>query len=183
MGIIYKIECLETGLVYYGQTTQTLKKRFISHKSKFKIGDNHTHSVYEVLKNGFAFASVVEVVDDESMLCEREFFYIKNNECVNQINGNSLDDLYYTEYRKTYMEDYYKDNKENLLEYYKKYREANHEALLEKSKKYRETNKEAILAKQKEKYTCECGSTLRKSDKARHEKSQTHKAYLENLNK
>lgn len=50
-------------------------------------------------------------------------------------------------------------------------------------KEHYEANREKILEKQKEKYTCECGSIIRKNGKSRHEKSKTHKTYLENLNK
>jgi hypothetical protein len=50
-------------------------------------------------------------------------------------------------------------------------------------KEYYEDNREAILEKTKEKITCSCGSIFQKNSKCYHERSQTHKAYLENLNK
>lgn len=189
MGLIYKIECLETGLVYIGQTTQTLKKRFGQHKSDFKA--DRCKSVYEVLKNGFAFPYVIEIVDDESKLSEREYYHIQNTECVNEYNG-SCD---YKQYRKEYYENnkqeilekqkkYTENNRENILVRKKKYYEANKETISEKWKQNYQNNKEKILEKMKETYTCSCGSILRKCNKARHEReSQTHKAYLENLNK
>ena len=154
MGLIYQIECLETGLVYIGQTTQTLKKRFADHKSKFKKGTNHTHSVYEVLKNGFAFASVVEIVDDDNKLCERERYFIQNNECVNYFDGSF-------------------DRKE----YQTKYREAN----LEKLKEYDKNrpNKIERNEKSREKISCPCGGYYTKINKARHErKSKKHLDWL-----
>lgn len=45
-------------------------------------------------------------------------------------------------------------------------------------KKYREAHKDEIKEKKKEKYTCECGSTLTKAVKSRHEQSQKHINYI-----
>ena len=50
-------------------------------------------------------------------------------------------------------------------------------------KKWHEANKEKISEKRKEKYTCECGVELTEGSRNNHKRSQTHKAYLENLNK
>jgi len=48
-------------------------------------------------------------------------------------------------------------------------------------KEWYEANKETINEKKKEKYTCECGSTLRKCDKARHERdTKKHLDWLAN---
>lgn len=47
----------------------------------------------------------------------------------------------------------------------------------EYKKKYRDENKQKISEKNKQKYTCECGSVFRKSDKSRHEKSKKHQKY------
>ena len=77
----------------------------------------------------------------------------------------------------------YEANREEILEKAKEYREANKEKISEKQKEKYKVNKEKISEKNKEKYTCECGIELTKGSKARHEKSQIHKAYLENLNK
>ena len=74
--------------------------------------------------------------------------------------------------------EYHEANREDILERKKEYHEANKEVILEKAKEYREANKEAISERGKEKYTCECGSTLRKSDKARHERTQIHLDWL-----
>ena len=69
---------------------------------------------------------------------------------------------------------YRKDNKEKI----KKYREDNKEKIAEQRKKYQQDNKEKIAEKLKEKYTCECGSVLRKADRKRHEKTSKHQNYI-----
>jgi hypothetical protein len=153
MGIIYQIQCLETWLVYIGKTTKTLKRRFTQHKSEYITG--RSRGVFEILKNGFAFSSVLEVVEDESKLSEREFYYIQNT--TNRVN----------KYDGTF------DKKE--------YRETNKKANKEYSKKYRQDNKKTISEKTKEKYTCGCGATLRKDCKYKHEKkSKKHQNWLAN---
>jgi hypothetical protein len=82
-----------------------------------------------------------------------------------------------------FCKEYHEANKEKISKQRKEYYEANKEKISEKQKEKYKVNKEKISEKNKEKYTCECGIELTKGSKARHEKSQIHKAYLENLNK
>jgi len=49
----------------------------------------------------------------------------------------------------------------------------------ESDKQYRENNREEILKYQTEKITCECGCEIRRSDLARHKRSNKHLAFLE----
>lgn len=102
-------------------------------------------------------------------MIERETFYFDNFECVNICRPC-------VPLRS--KKEYYETFKEEILEKAKKYYEANKE----KKKEYREANKEKISEQRKEKYTCGCGSTLRKDGKADHERTLKHKKYLENLN-
>lgn len=48
----------------------------------------------------------------------------------------------------------------------------------EQIKEYYKNNKEKINDEKKQKINCMCGSTFRKSDKARHERSQKHLNYV-----
>ena len=59
--------------------------------------------------------------------------------------------------------------------------EINRERVKEQDKKYRNNNKEKIRERKKEKFSCCCGSTLRKSDRCDHEKTKKHLKYLESL--
>ena len=45
-------------------------------------------------------------------------------------------------------------------------------------KEYYEDNREKILQKKKQKYTCECGSTLRIDSKTRHERRKKHQDFI-----
>jgi hypothetical protein len=79
-----------------------------------------------------------------------------------------------SEQRKQYRE----ANKEKIAERKKKYREANKEKIAEQKKKYSEANKEKIAEKNKVKFTCECGSICRISDKSSHLKSNKHTSFI-----
>ena len=93
--------------------------------------------------------------NNKEELLSREGYYIKNSECLNKrVPGRTYDD-------------YKHDNRAliqsiNSKHYYK--------------------NKEKILNIQKEHITCGCGSSIRRSDKAKHEKSLKHQEYLNSLN-
>ena len=46
---------------------------------------------------------------------------------------------------------------------------------------YKKKHKEEINEKRKEKYTCECGSKIRKEDKIQHERSKKHINFIEGI--
>ena len=193
MGTIYEIICWTTGRRYVGKTTQTLKERLQKHESAFRSRPENCYSRL-ILERGNYEIYELERVEDESMLTKREFYHIQHTDCVNHCVGKWLDEEYKKEYKKEYMKEYREANKETasekgkeyreankevIIEYMKEYREANKEVILEKRKEYREANKEVISKKRKEKYTCECGSILRKDNKKRHERNcKQHQNWL-----
>ena len=61
------------------------------------------------------------------------------------------------------------------------YRENNKDKIKEMGKVYYEKNKEHINLKRLEKIECVCGSCIRKSDKAIHERSKKHQNYIDSL--
>ena len=159
---IYKIVCNNTGLTYYGSTTQKyLSARLDQHRQVYR-----TYTSRKIINGGNYDILLVENVNCNSKdeLRARERFYIENNECVNkQIPG------------RTYKE-WCKVNKEKLSEQNKKYRLDNKEKIL----KYYQENKDKLAEKRKVKITCSCGSTFRKKDKARHERTQKHLKSISN---
>lgn len=74
----------------------------------------------------------------------------------------------------------YEENKEQKLEYQKQYVQENKETVKEYKDEWYQKNKEKILAKQKETFTCECGSEVRCAGKAEHNRSIKHKTYIHN---
>ena len=139
MGTIYEIICWTTGRRYVGKTTRTLKERLQKHESEFRSRPERCCSRL-ILERGNYEIYELERVGDESMLTEREFYYIQHTDCVNHCVGKWLDE----DFKKEYMKEYLKE--------------------------YREANKETISERGKENYTCECGSILRKKNKKRHER-------------
>jgi predicted GIY-YIG superfamily endonuclease len=100
-GKIYKIVHQASGLVYYGSTCSTLKKRFTDHKSKLKCSSKKLFQYDDTIPEIF----LVEEYPCESKeeLLRRERFYMENNECVN---------IFLPIRPKT---EYYKDNREHLM--------------------------------------------------------------------
>ena len=161
-GKIYKIVCRKTELQYFGSTTEpTLARRLASHVGNFKTWNKNKekydfYTSYEILKENDYYVELVELVPCSSKdeLLVRERFHIQNNDCVNK----------YIPLRT--KKEYYEDNKEERLEY---------------AKEYREEHKEEICDKKKKIYKCSCGSTLRKNEKARHEKSKKHILFISSV--
>lgn len=163
-GIIYKI--FNDNNCYYGSTTESLSNRLCKHLSMYKRyqqGKDNYVSSYIIFDEG---NYKIEKVEDypcktEKELLLREGYYIRNNECVNKkIAGRTKN-----EYNKLWKS----QNKEKVKISKKK-----------SDKKYYENNKKNILEKQKtEKYTCICGSFIRKCAKSEHDKSEKHKYFVE----
>ena len=144
-GKIYKIVCYAKGLVYYGSTIQTLKRRLSKHKSNYKCGENCSSKL--VLENNDFEIILIEnyQCDSKQELLDREGFYIRNNVCINkQIAGRTI-------------KEYNNDNYEKIKEYSKQYRINNKEKMKEyridnkqKSKQYRIDNNQKNKQYQKQ---------------------------------
>jgi len=202
-GKIYKIVCRKTGLQYIGSTTEpTLARRMAGHVRNFKRwkkGKFAFTSSFSVMEENDYYIELVELVPCSSRdeLLVRERFHIQNNDCVNKAIPLRTSKEYYEDNKEVYSEkakENYKLNKEQFAERAKIYREANRETLNEHTRiKYHEVPveirqtlrhekyekfKDRVNTKNKEKYDCPCGSTLRKCDKATHEKTIKHQNYL-----
>jgi hypothetical protein len=104
----------------------------------------------------------------ETYLEKNKIRYKKNKDIVLEKQKK-----YYDKNREIRLEKnkiWYKKNKDIVLEYQKIYAEKNRDKILEYQKIYREKNKE--------KYTCCCGSNIRKLDKATHNKSVKHQKFI-----
>jgi len=171
--VIYKICCNDINIkeIYVGSTCN-LTRRKSGHKTTCKSEKNKDRnlSVYQFIRKngGFDNWSIVMI---EKYPCEnkieleaRERYWIEKLEAT--LNKNIP--------TRT-LKEYYIDNREKFKEYYTD----NKEKIDERNKKYREKNKEKISEHIKEKYTCICGSTIRRHEKNRHEKTQKHINFIE----
>ena len=189
---IYRIVCNETNEVYFGKTIQTLQERLSKHK------DLSCSSKQIILRGDYYIEQIDSTFDEEESI-KKERYYIETFECVNLIVPGRTRKEWLEEnpeYMKEYGKKYREENKEELSEYGKKYREENSEYFKEYEKErsnneerkeykkeyhkeYSKKNKNKISEKRKEKYTCECGTTLLKVNKPRHEReSKRHQNFI-----
>jgi hypothetical protein len=78
------------------------------------------------------------------------------------------------------QKEYYSQNKDKILEYHKEYNNTHKAELQAKGQRYYLKNKDQITEKRKEKIECSiCQASIRKSDIARHQKSNKCQTYNE----
>lgn len=157
-GKIYKIVNDELAdLVYIGSTVQPLKTRLCEHRK-------HSKKEYMNLSSKILFTvgkpKIILIQEypcnNKTELEQRERYYIENIKCVNKNIPCRT------------KEEYYKDNKEHILQ---------------KSLLYYLKNHKEINEKRKEKIICECGRETAKNCLYRHKKSKIHNIMLLNKKK
>ena len=126
-GKIYKIVNSETDDVYVGSTTQSLSKRFYDHKSTMKSSKCVNRKLYTHIKHIGLDKCFIELIENfqcnnKEELNAREGFWIRQISTLNsQVAGRT-------------MPQWYKDNRERMLNKQTIYREANREQINEKLK-------------------------------------------------
>jgi hypothetical protein len=160
IGNVYKIICSVSDDVYVGSTFSTLRNRWTEHKKQYKKymnGNNRGKTaIYPYFeKYGMDKFKIIKIKEyecvDKNHLESKEQLWISKSRCVNTNNTIRINKMSNKFYRE--------NNKEKLI-------------------LYRENNKEKVAKHKAEIYTCECGKTLTRGHKARHEKTQKH---LKNL--
>lgn len=162
---IYKIVSDNTEDCYVGSTTKSLYERMKRHVENFKYYKKYNKSSnitsFKILEMGDYSIELIENVCCENVkeLRKIEGLWQKNTpNCINKvIAGRTM--------------------KESQKEYYEK----NKLEQIQKVSANYEKKKDEINEKRKIKYTCECGTTLRRADKACHNKTKHHKQYINNI--
>jgi|TARA_R110000868_G_scaffold362755_1_gene625010 hypothetical protein len=139
-GKIYSIRSYLTDDVYYGSTCQKLSDRLAGHKKHYKRwllnkGRDNYSSFRIFEKDIDAYIELVENYSCNSRieLCKKEGEVIRANVCVNKcIAGRTI-------------KEWYKDNKEQILEQMKQYNQNNKEVISKYNKQYRQDNKEELV--------------------------------------
>jgi hypothetical protein len=104
-------------------------------------------------------------------LLARERHYTQLLPCVNKMRNQGIyNELGLSEYMKQYRT----QNKDLLRAKKTQYVELNKDKVKASKKLYYETHKEQIQQTGGQHYACQCGSSIRKSDKARYFKSIKH---------
>lgn len=153
---IYKITAPDTDRIYIGSTTQTIERRFTSHKSKYKQylnGKYHFISSFGLMdKNGVTIEliqTIENITKTELMQTERSYIDLYRHCCVNLHNPFITDD------------ERLKLNAKRQIE-------------------YREANRDSINAKRNARVTCPlCGCQSSRKNISTHQK--TNKCKQSNL--
>ena len=89
MGLIYKHTCIDTGLSYIGRTKYTINDRFKSHIRKANSGAITDFHI-DIMRYGSDrfISEIIEDGIDESVLCDREKFWISHYDTFN--NGYNM---------------------------------------------------------------------------------------------
>ena len=138
--------------------------------------------IYDWKRRGLIYDNYDELYDVyiNTMECEHcKTEFTKNNwRCLDHNHETGL-------FRKIVchkcnaMDSYIKyPNGYSKQEYGKEYRQKNKEYRKEKNQEWYQANKAEILEQNKEKIECECGSIVRRSDIARHNRTKKHSDYI-----
>ncbi len=175
-GIIYCIECNDTGNKYVGATTRRLKDRIWSHKGEVNNYDKgkSTKKItsYDIIKNDNYKSYILEEgkVDSLRELNTWERRHIENIDCINKnipyrINRSDKPPV----------------NKVSKAERDKAYRNGEkRDEILQKKRDYHKEHAEEIKAKRSVKIDCECGGYYTLSNKAGHLKTNYHLKRINN---
>lgn len=165
IGRVYKIIHNQSDICYVGSTINELRVRFSQHKR----ATTSKYSIVSYMKqhgrDNFKIVLIKEYdIVDRKHLEAYEQLWINKLTCINyKCSFNPL-----------------RSRKELMNIEKKEYYKSNKEAISERDQVYRSNNKEAISERRKKQITCDCGTTLRSSDRSRHERSKKH---IDNLAK
>jgi len=197
---IYKIVCLDPNIDdFYIGSTVNLSSRYLSHIrcSLNKKKQNYSNKLYTFIRDSGGHENWdMQVIkkfkcENKRELEKEEQKYI--DELKPSLNtGNPYKTK---EEKEEQVKQWYQDNREELNKKSRKWHQENrkkHKNNKEKMKEIRkdkriiynrwyENNKKILNEKRKETIECECGSTFRKNTKARHNRTEKHQAYLNNL--
>lgn len=203
---IYKIFCVDNECFYIGSTTnKSLAKRRQYHIDCANAYPNR--KVYKhIRENGgwdlwniVMIKKVEGITNDEELRMAEEEERVKHHGQLYLLNSQRAycSPEVAVERNRENKKQYHKANKERLAEKGKQYRQEHEEECNERSRQYNEknrdwinerqknyyqNNKEFINTQAKQKLLCSiCNCWVRKSDFARHERSQKHQLNLQEV--
>jgi hypothetical protein len=198
-GLIYKICCKDASITdeYIGSTTNK-NRRKQQHKTSCNNPNSKIHNlhVYQFIRNNGGFDNFDLIVIEEYHCESKRQLEMKEREWIELLKPTLNKNI-----PTRSKQEYYEENKEQIIEYNKQYKEQNKEQILEYQKQhyeqyqkqYKEQNKEKILddakryyqqnkEKLNQKFNCECGGKYTFLHKSKHIKTQKHIKYFEELN-
>ena len=165
---IYKICCDDLPEFIYVGSTKAFRERKRRHRLNTLNGS--PEKLYNTMRDNGGWDNwrmvILEDIGEVSLTQARikeEEHRVKLNANMNSIKCYQTDEEYNERHRKQ-ANNYYKENKEKVLE---------------TTKIYREKNKDKIMEWKNQRITCECGRTFRIDGKSEHEKTKIHKKLIE----
>ena len=177
-GKIYKIVDVGYTKCYIGSTCETLSKRLSRHRKQYKYysqGKDSFVSAYGIFDEFGIENCKIELIENYPSnsieeLRKREGFYIETINCVNRrVAGQTTKD-----YQNKHRERILSQRRERYTNNKPMYAEKAHEYYLENAEKIKQSKAIKII--------CECGATIRKGDKPKHERTKRHLELLSNAN-
>ena len=189
-GKIYKLTTNNTDDIYIGSTTKCIEERLRQHIKDYNTYINGFKSYYLSSYNVVRHDDVkTELLYDgmfnsRAEMLEMEGEFIRTTpHCINKEIAGRSHKQYLEEHKEqieTKRKEYYQKNRESILEKKKEYGIKNREHKIEYLRDYYQKNKEQLNDKAKQIFVCDCGTSCRISDKARHMKSQKHQQFINN---
>ena len=152
--MVYSIRTPHSELYYIGSTTQPLCKRFVNHKSQYKvyqIGKGHFITSFKILELGDAYIELLEEVNCENrnQLEKREGELIREHKtnCVNKYIPCRTQKEYYfdnIDKKAVYQNAYNLINADKIQKYMKEYRLLNADEMKTYMKEYYFDNADKI---------------------------------------
>ena len=188
-GKIYKIVDVGYRMTYIGSTCEPLCNRFAKHKQKYTEYINNKADRDRRVNRIFDEFGVknckIELIEyfpchTREELLKQEGKHIRENDCVNKIVSGRTQKEYQDEHREHILEkkkEYYYENHDYIRYQRKILDDLNREKVNERAKGYYQKRKDRLS----EKIMCGCGKDYTYGHKARHEKSERHKQYLQTL--
>lgn len=201
--VIYKLvhqDDISNQHIYIGSTTN-FKQRKSAHKSNCnqETSKESKQSKYVFIREngGWEKWRMIEIekypCDDKREAENRERYWIEFYKCKlnyyiptrtnKEWRNDNLEymknyeksrNIIRKEYNQQRSQEYYENNKTNILDKRKDYYETNSEKIKQNRKMHYDKNKDILNQKSKEKITCSCGCKIRKSDLSTHQKTKKH---------
>jgi hypothetical protein len=165
--IIYKIVCKDLNItdIYVGHTTDFTERKY-AHKKRYNGSFNESCNL-----------KVYQKIRENGGWDNWDILEIEKYPCNDSNEAQTRERYWFDQHNSSLNSQRPVISKIELLEYKKIYREKNKLKIQQYWKEYREKNKNEL----KEKYTCQCGSSIIKYKKNRHETSKKHLKYIESL--
>ena len=158
-GTIYIVRNSKNNSIYIGSTTQKLSERMAQHRKATRNPRANSYKVYRSMNELGVDNYYIELIENCSC---------NNREELSKREGEII---------REYKPDLNKHIAGRTL---REYKEDNREKILEYDRKRHTLNRNARLQQRKQRYTCCCGSIIRRDGKAEHERTIKHIEFYSN---